>query len=129
MPIAKPSQSLVFSRRLDDAELAKAYGAARMVVVPSLYEGFGLPALEALACGAPLISSNRASLPEVVGEAGLLCDPDPESLTHAMAQMLADKELCEAYRKAGPIQAAKFSWAKTAAKTMEVYRQVAARWN
>ena len=106
-------------------DLAKAYAAAGLVVAPSLYEGFGLPALEALASGAPLVCSDRASLPEVAGEAGLLCPPDAESLAGAMKKVLTDPALAADLAARGPRQAAKFSWQNAAAKTLEVYRRVA----
>jgi alpha-1,3-rhamnosyl/mannosyltransferase len=112
---------------LDDSALAQAYGAARAVVVPSLYEGFGLPALEAMACGAPVVAADRASLPEVVGEAGLLSGPDAESLAQAMGRVLAEPELAQRLREAGPRRASRFSWAETARTTLKVYRRVAAR--
>ena len=109
------------------ADLPKAYAAAGLVVVPSLYEGFGLPALEALASGAPLVCSDRASLPEVVGEAGLVCPPDAESLAGAMKKVLSDKSLAADLAAGGPRRAAEFTWQNAAAKTLEVYRRVAKR--
>lgn len=124
-PGAEPGPGLVFRESLGDVDLARAYAAATAVAVPSLYEGFGLPALEALACGAPLVASNAASLPEVVGEAGLLCDPAPEALARALARVLSEPDLAEGLRAAGPKQAARFSWAETARKTLAVYEQVA----
>ena len=125
---AQPSDQLILRPSLEDAELATAYGLALAVAVPSLYEGFGLPALEALACGAPLLAAKRASLPEVVGEAGLLVEPDPESLAQGLRNLLVDSALAQRLRQAGPGQAAKFSWARTAKTTLATYRQVAARW-
>jgi glycosyltransferase involved in cell wall biosynthesis len=116
---------VVLKAHLDDAELARAYGAATAVCIPSLYEGFGLPALEALACGAPLVVSNRASLPEVVGEAGLLSEPEPEPLAQALAKLLGDETLAQQFRAAGPVQAARFTWSQTARRTLGVYRRVA----
>jgi glycosyltransferase involved in cell wall biosynthesis len=125
---AKPGDELILLPSLDDADLALAYGLARAVVVPSLYEGFGLPALEALACGAPVLAAERASLPEVVGSAGLLVEPDAESLAEGLRSLLADSALAQRLRQAGPKQAAKFSWARTAKTTLATYRRVAARW-
>ena len=97
--------------------------ACTVFVYPSLYEGFGLPALEALATGAPTITSNTSSLPEVVGEAALRIDPTQTAeLTAALAFLLASPERCAELKQLGPAQAARFTWARTAALTAEVYR-------
>ncbi len=106
---------------LEDADLALAYGAAEMVVVPSLYEGFGIPALEAMACGAPVVAARRASLPEVVGQAGLLCEPDPASLARAMAQVLQEFGLRARMREEGLARAAGFTWEQAGATALDVY--------
>ncbi len=104
-------------------ELVALYNGALMLVIPSFYEGFGLPALEAMQCGTPVVASNRASLPEVVGEAGILIDPDsPEMIADACRRIAGDPALQQRLREAGPLQAARFSWAKAAAETLEVYR-------
>ena len=108
---AEPGPELIYLPHLEEPELAMAYGAAKVVAVPSLYEGFGLPALEAMACGAPVLAANRASLPEVVGEAGRLCEPDPDSLAAALGELLSDDVLRRRLAQAGPGRAAKFSWA------------------
>ena len=92
---------------------------------PSLFEGFGLPPLEAMACGTPTITSNASSLPEVAGTAALLVDPeDTAGLTDAIARVLSDRTLAAELRAAGPRQAARFPWSRTAAETAQVYRQV-----
>ena len=124
VPEAAAGQEIVFRDHLGDRDLARAYGAAAVVVVPSLYEGFGLPALEALACGAPLVCSERASLPEVVGEAGLLCQPEPAELARQTARLLADDELAQRLRRAGPERAARFTWQEAARRTLAVYRDI-----
>ncbi len=121
----KRDDQVIIKSHLDDAELAMAYGAASAVCIPSLYEGFGLPALEALACGAPLVTTDRASLPEVVGQAGRLAEPEPEPLAQALTQVLGDDALSERLRAAGPEQAARFTWTKAAEKTLDAYRKVA----
>ncbi len=101
--------------------------AADVFVFPSLYEGFGLPPLEAMACGTPVICSNASSLPEVVGEAGVLFDPqDPGALAGALARVLADESLRAELRERGLAQAARFSWERAARETLAVYRQAAA---
>jgi glycosyltransferase involved in cell wall biosynthesis len=110
-----------------DEELARLYSGAACFVFPSLSEGFGFPPLEAMACGAPVVSSDRTSLPEVVGEAGLLVDPeDRAALTAAVRRVLEDGELASALRARGREQAARFSWARTARRTAERYSQLVA---
>jgi glycosyltransferase involved in cell wall biosynthesis len=93
--------------------------------MPSLHEGFGLPALEAMACGTPVIASNQGSLPEVVGEAGLLVEPnDVEQIAAAAERLLTDAELRADLRKKGLERARTFTWERTARETLAVYRQV-----
>jgi glycosyltransferase involved in cell wall biosynthesis len=106
--------------------LVRLYQGARVFVFPSLYEGFGLPALEALACGVPVISSTGGSLPEVVGPAGILLDPhDVEAWADAMERVLGDEAEQARLREMGPKQAARFSWAKVAEQTWTLYGRVA----
>ncbi len=108
-----------------EPEIASWYNAADLFVYPSEYEGFGLPALEALACGTPVIASNRSSLPEVVGEAGVLVDPtDTGAMADAMQRVLEDERLQSRLSAAGPEQARSFSWRRTAEETLDVYRAV-----
>jgi glycosyltransferase involved in cell wall biosynthesis len=108
-----------------DADLPALYSAASLFVYPSLYEGFGLPVLEAMACGTPVIASNQSSLPEVVGEAGLLVDPyDVAALATAMSQVLSDTNLQKQLAKAGQEQAKKFTWEGMATKLLELYQQI-----
>jgi glycosyltransferase involved in cell wall biosynthesis len=109
-------------------ELPWWYNAADLLVYPSVYEGFGLPPLEAMACGTPVITSNVSSLPEVVGEAGLLVDPDDvQALAEAMRRVLADAELRESMRTEGLVQAARFSWQEAARRTVDGYRRALMR--
>jgi glycosyltransferase involved in cell wall biosynthesis len=111
--------------RVGDAELADLYTAAGCLVFPSRYEGFGLPCLEAMACGCPVAAFRNSSLPEVVGEAGLLVgDGDPEALGRAAASMSAEPER---WRRAGLERAKAFSWRKTARETIAAYESVLGR--
>jgi len=107
-------------------EMPLLYAAAKLFVYPSKYEGFGLPPLEAMASGTPVITSNRASLPEVVGDAGIQVDAEnTEMLLHAMLEVLGDDEKSRMMIQQGLMQSAKFSWERCAASTIEVYKQVA----
>lgn len=111
---------------LSDAQLRALYAGAAAVVIPSLYEGFGIPALEAMQLGAPVISSSAASLPEVVGEGGLYFDPrDPAQLALRCRQLLSSPELREQLKEKGRRQAQLFSWQKSAAQHWELYEQLA----
>jgi glycosyltransferase involved in cell wall biosynthesis len=104
-------------------DLPALYSAADVFVYPSVYEGFGLPPLEAMACGTPVIAGDRSSLPEVVGEAGLMVDPyDPDAFAKAMARVLSSESLRAEMRTRGLSQASKFSWDKMARETLEIYR-------
>lgn len=113
-------------RSLDD--LRWLYCAAELFVYPSLYEGFGLPPLEAMACGAPVITSRCSSLPEVVGSAGILVDPaSVEELASSIGRVLECGELQDAMRRRGLAQAKRFSWETCARETLRVYAAVGAR--
>jgi glycosyltransferase involved in cell wall biosynthesis len=106
-----------------EADLSALYGGAVVFVFPSQYEGFGLPVLEAMACGAPVVCSNRSSLPEVAGEAAVLCDPDDAAaLAQAIEQMIFDRARLPERRERSLARAAQFTWKRTAQQTAEVYR-------
>lgn len=112
---------------VDEKTLAALCASARMLIYPSLYEGFGLPPLEAMASGTPVIVSNVSSLPEVVGDAGIQIDPhDVGALQDAMRLLSEDDERWEALRSAGLARAAQFSWQRCARETLAVYRKVLA---
>ncbi len=106
-------------------ELPWWYRAATLFVYPSIFEGFGLPVLEAMACGTPTVTSTVSSLPEVAGDAALLVNPhDTDALADAIYRVLTDPVVADRLRRAGPRQAAHFSWARTASATAAVYRDV-----
>jgi glycosyltransferase involved in cell wall biosynthesis len=114
-----------FLGAVDVSNLLAAYTKADLLLMPSLYEGFGLPALEAMACGTPVVVSNKGSLPEVVGEAGLYVEPtDFEGIADAVARVLTEPQLRAQMRARGLKQAANFSWERTARETLAVYREV-----
>ena len=94
-------------------------GAAAFCL-PSLYEGFGLTALEAMACGAPVVVSDRGSLPEVVGDAGIVTAPTAAAIAEALRRVLSEPELAARLSAAGPARAAEFTWARTAAGWLAV---------
>ena len=107
---------------VEDDDLITLYSLATVFAFPSLYEGFGLPPLEAMACGAPVVASNAASLPEVCGQAALLLPPtDVAAWTQALRRVLTDAGLRRDLQARGPAQAARFAWSKAAEETWQVY--------
>jgi glycosyltransferase involved in cell wall biosynthesis len=110
---------------LSDAEVAASYTHADVFAYPSIYEGFGLPVLEAMTLGCPVVTSNTSSLPEVAGDAALLVDPTSvEELADALEQVICDRSLRQSLIEKGYQQAAKFSWTHTAKLTLEAYRSI-----
>ena len=108
-----------------DEHLPGLFSACTAFVFPSHYEGFGLPPLEAMACGAPVIAASAAAVPEVVADAGLLVPPGkPAELAQAMAQVLARPELAAELRAKGARRAGEFSWQRAARQTLVIYREV-----
>jgi glycosyltransferase involved in cell wall biosynthesis len=118
---------VILTDYVPEADLPGLYSGALAFVYPSIFEGFGLPVLEAMACGAPVITSNSSSLPEVVGDAGLMVDPfDEEALEKAMLRVVEDVHLRAQLSAQSVRQAAKFSWRQTAELTLAVYQEVMA---
>jgi len=114
-----------FLQQVSDEDLASLYNAATLFVFPSHYEGFGLPPLEAMACGTPVVAANNSSLPEIVGDAGLLVDSaDFDALAAAMARMLTDATLRGKLSRKGVERARQFSWERFGRETLEVYEGV-----
>lgn len=110
---------------VDDDEAVALYNGALAFIYPSLYEGFGLPILEAMACGTPVITSNTSSMPEVAGDAAILVDPgDPQSLANAIVAVATQPELRTAMRNMGLARSSQFSWDRCARETVAVWEQV-----
>lgn len=121
-------ERVAFPGYVAEGDMAALYSAAALFAYPSLYEGFGLPILEAMSCGAPVVTSNVSSMPEVAGDSAVLVDPrDPEAIAAAMTAILEDAGLGARLRAAGPERAALFSWERCARETLEVYAKVMER--
>lgn len=115
---------IIFTGFIADEDKPGLYSLASVFVYPSLYEGFGFPPLEAIACGVPVIASHASALPEVMGTSALLIDPyRPEEILQSLRQVLLSKELQEALRLAGPVQAARFPWSQTAEQVKECFER------
>jgi glycosyltransferase involved in cell wall biosynthesis len=120
----------VIYRFVEEEDKPAMYSGASLYVFPSLYEGFGLPPLEAMSCGAPVVCSNRTSLPEVVGDAAITVDPeDTRSLVEAMRSVLTDSSLAMDLRARSLQRATLFNWRKTATETLSAYEEALARSN
>ncbi|MES2705559.1 MAG: glycosyltransferase family 1 protein [Verrucomicrobiota bacterium] len=120
------SRDIIFAGFVADESLPRLYRAARAMVYPSLFEGFGLPPVEAMACGTPVISSTRGALEEVVADAALTIDPEnPEAMAAALTQLATDSVTVGRLRAAGLANAARFDWARTAEKVLQVYETAA----
>ncbi len=121
----KLSNRVILTGRVEEQDLIQFYHHATLFVYPSLYEGFGLPVLEAMASGVPVITSKVSSLPEVVGDAGVLINPqNTNELRDQMVRVLKDRELQDRMRKAGLDRARQFTWEKTARQTVKSYQKV-----
>ena len=122
------NDAVKFIGAVPEDETHLLYNLAKVFVFPSLYEGFGLPPLEAMACGTPVVSSNRSSLPEVVGDAAITVDPaDTSALADAIVSVIAQPGLSWQLRQKGVARAKRFSWEQVARQTMEVYREAGRR--
>jgi len=121
----KLENRIIFTGYVPENDLPGLYQGATLFVYPSFYEGFGLPPLEAMACGLPVIVSNTTSLPEVVGDAGVYVDPDyVEQISFSIDTVLSDSDLRQTLIQRSLERAKLFSWEKTAKKTLELYEQV-----
>lgn len=114
-----------FVRQVTNEDLALLYNAASLFAFPSLYEGFGLPLLEAMACGTPIVTANNSSIPEIVDDAALLVEAkDAKAIADAIASVLTDEAIYATLKQRGSKRAAAFSWEKCARETLTAYRQV-----
>lgn len=119
--LIRSAPNIVFTGSVDDTQLRSLYHRARLFVYPSLYEGFGLPPLEAMTCGCPCVVSNAASLPEVCGDAGLYCDPyDIEDIGDKINQVLSNADLRSELVRRGLQRAREFNWDKSARKLLDI---------
>jgi glycosyltransferase involved in cell wall biosynthesis len=118
------ADDVILTGYVADEDLPALYRSASAFVYPSLFEGFGLPPLEAMACGAPVVTSDTSSLPEVTGDAALLIDPrDEQSLVNALIEVVNNQPLRARLREKGIAQAGKFTWREAAEKTLRLYRE------
>ncbi|MBI4707547.1 MAG: glycosyltransferase family 4 protein [Candidatus Omnitrophica bacterium] len=119
--------SVVFLNNINDPQLVSLYNLASLFVFPSIFEGFGFPPLEAMACGCPVLCSNRCSLPEVVGDAAVLFDPDDvNALAYQIGEIMDSSQLKIELSRKGIERAKLFSWNKTAGEIVNIYKKVAA---
>ena len=122
------SDSVILTGYVPEADLPALYTGAVCFVFPSFFEGFGLPPVEAMKCGTPVIAGNRTSLPEVLGEAALLVDPfDVDSISFAIGKLIDDSDFRATLRARGLNQSRRYSWHETARQTLKVYEQAADR--
>jgi glycosyltransferase involved in cell wall biosynthesis len=119
------SKQIIFTNYVPDEDLPMFYNACQVFAYPSLYEGFGLPPLEAMSCGIPVVTSNLTSIPEVVGDAGILIDPyKEEALGNALLMVLCDPKLQNDLGLKGIERAKNYTWEKTAKETLKVYKEI-----
>jgi glycosyltransferase involved in cell wall biosynthesis len=119
------SHNIIFLDVVPDEHLPAILSGAKVSLYPSLYEGFGLPVVESMACGTPVITSNHGALAEVAGDAAFFVDPeDIDSIADGISELLSNEELNRILHTAGIEQAAKFSWQKTAEETLSLYKEL-----
>ncbi|HPX78502.1 MAG TPA: glycosyltransferase family 1 protein, partial [Methanobacterium sp.] len=118
-------EKVIFTGPVPEKDLVALYNAADLFVYPCLYAGFGIPPLEAMACGTPVITSNNSSLPEVVDDAGLLINPyNTTELAQSINALISDDETRKKLIKKGLKRSKLFKWSDTAIKTLEIYEQI-----
>jgi glycosyltransferase involved in cell wall biosynthesis len=126
--IARAQEQIIFLGYLSVHELALLYNAADIFAYPSLYEGFGLPPIEAMACGTPVLVSNVASLPEVCGEAAMYCDPlNVEHITAQLQSLLADSALQKQLVEKGKQQIRTYTWKNSAQQLLSLFHEVSGK--
>jgi glycosyltransferase involved in cell wall biosynthesis len=117
---------VIFTGQIREQDKAALYSAATLFAFPSLYEGFGIPVLEAMACGTPVLTSNLSALPEVAGDAGWLVDPyDVDAIARGLQELLEDSRKQDDLAARGLERARLFTWRQVADQTLRVYREVA----
>jgi glycosyltransferase involved in cell wall biosynthesis len=116
---------VVSFRGLPARQLAALMAATDVFCLPSYFEGFGLPVLESMACGAPVVVSDRGALPEIVGDAGLVVSPQPSAVSAAVRRVLDEPGLADRLRAASVARASTFSWSRTCAGWIEALRRAA----
>lgn len=122
--IIEESKNIFVIGFVPNEDLVKMYNLANVFVMPSLYEGFGLPVLEAMMCGCPVITTKKGSLPEVAGDSAYYVDVDVESIAKGLSVVFQNEKVRKLLREKGKKQARKFSWAQTARKNIEVYESI-----
>lgn len=128
LQITSFKKDVIFKGYVPDEQLKEYYQSARVVAYPSLYEGFGLPPLEAMASGAPVVTSNTSSLPEVVGDAALMVSPyDVDQLSETLRRVITDRDLQDELRRRGYEQVKKFNWYRVARNVLAVYNELQGR--
>jgi glycosyltransferase involved in cell wall biosynthesis len=126
--VGLPSDRIMLPGHVPDEDLRALLTGASVFAYPSLYEGFGLPALEAMQCGAPVVTSNTSSLPEVVGDAAICVDPtDEDALAQAVTDVLVDSSLAAELRRRGLERAKAFTWRRTVDEAVAAYDEMLAR--